>query len=215
MTNRAEQGQPELLGVLVIALHLHDSKPVPLTRTVGPGAQQRRLAAAGRSRDDRHLARHRAIQSGEKIVASDQPASAHSAFPRLWLRQPMDSTMSAASASANDHEAASGPSDGEVSSGPITVPSGRALPPRHHPARRPGSESANRPALLLAAAPAEGWPERGSQRPDRVRLSWLREVMSNLVKTLPRWYCTVRGDRNSRVAISRFDSPSAASRAIC
>ena len=38
MTDRAEQGQPELLGILLIALHLNDSKPMLLPRTVGPGA---------------------------------------------------------------------------------------------------------------------------------------------------------------------------------
>jgi hypothetical protein len=53
-----------------------------------------------------------------------------------------------------------------------------------------------------------------SQAPDRARLSLPREVMPSLMKTLPRWYWTVRGDRNSRVPISGFDSPSAASRAI-
>ena len=50
-----------------------------------------------------------------------------------------------------------------------------------------------------------------SQAPARARLSWPREVMSSLVKILPRWYWTVRGDRNRRVPISGFDSPSAAS----
>jgi hypothetical protein len=35
----------------------------------------------------------------------------------------MESTTPAASASANDHEAASGPPDGQVSSEPIAVPS--------------------------------------------------------------------------------------------
>jgi hypothetical protein len=54
MTDRAEQGKPELLGVLLVALHLQDGEPVPLTRTAGPGPQQRRLPAAGRRRDDRH-----------------------------------------------------------------------------------------------------------------------------------------------------------------
>ena len=71
--DRAEQGQPELLGILLIALHLDDSKPVRLTRTACPRAQQGRLPAAGRSRDDRHLFRRRAIQSGEKITPVDQP----------------------------------------------------------------------------------------------------------------------------------------------
>ena len=73
LTDRTEQGKPELLGVVLIALHLHDGEPVRLTRTVGPSAQQRRLPAARRSRDDRHLPRRRAIQSGEKITPADQP----------------------------------------------------------------------------------------------------------------------------------------------
>ena len=73
VADRAEQGQPELLSVALVALHLHDGEPVRLTRTVGPRAQQRRLPAAGRSRDDRHLPRRRAIQSGEKITPVDQP----------------------------------------------------------------------------------------------------------------------------------------------
>ena len=42
---------------------------------VGPGAQQRRLPAAGRSRDDRHLSRRRAIQGSDKITPVDQPGS--------------------------------------------------------------------------------------------------------------------------------------------
>ena len=75
VTDRVEQGQPELLGVLLVALHLHDGEPVRLTRPVGPGAQQRRLPAAGRSRDDRHLPRRRAIQGSEKITPVDQPGS--------------------------------------------------------------------------------------------------------------------------------------------
>ena len=44
-------------------------------RTVGPRAQQRRLPAASRSRDDRHLPGRRAIQGGEKIIPVDQPGS--------------------------------------------------------------------------------------------------------------------------------------------
>jgi hypothetical protein len=61
VTDRAEQGQPELLGVVLIALHLHEGEPARLTRSAGPGAQQRRLPTAGRGRGDRHLARRRAI----------------------------------------------------------------------------------------------------------------------------------------------------------
>ena len=49
----------------------------------------------------------------------------------------------------------------------------------------------------------------------RTRSSWVREVMSSLVKTLRKWYWTVRGLMNSRAPISGFESPSRASRAIC
>jgi len=42
-----------------------------------------------------------------------------------------------------------------------------------------------------------------SQAPARARLSWPREVMSSLVKTMPKWYWTVRGFRNSQEAIFR------------
>ena len=42
----AEDGEPELLGVLLIAPHLDDRQPVRLTRTICPGPQQRSLAAA-------------------------------------------------------------------------------------------------------------------------------------------------------------------------
>jgi hypothetical protein len=44
--------------------------------------------------------------------------------------------------------------------------------------------------------------------------SWRREVMSSLVKTLARWYSTVRGLRNSWAAISGFDRRARARLAI-
>ncbi len=55
MTDRVEQGKPELLGVVLVASHLHEGEPVRLARTAGPGAQQAGLAATGRNRDDRQL----------------------------------------------------------------------------------------------------------------------------------------------------------------
>ena len=83
VTDRVEQGQPEQLGVVLVALHLQHGEPMRLPRTVGPGAQQRRLAAAGRGRDDRHLARRRAIQARRGAhpgrpagESSDPPSSA-------------------------------------------------------------------------------------------------------------------------------------------
>src|SRR5207342_2579981 len=53
----------------------HEGEPARLTRSAGPGAQQRRLPAARRGRDDRHLARRRAIQGSNKITPVDQPGS--------------------------------------------------------------------------------------------------------------------------------------------
>jgi hypothetical protein len=75
VTDHVEQGQPELLGVVLVALHLQHGEPVPLPRTVGPRAQQRCLPAAGRSRDDCHPPRRRAIQGSYKITPVNQPGS--------------------------------------------------------------------------------------------------------------------------------------------
>jgi len=49
-----------------------------LTRAVRPGAQQWRLPAASRSRDDRDLLGRRAVKSREKITPLDQPSSCSS-----------------------------------------------------------------------------------------------------------------------------------------
>ena len=71
--DRVEQGQPELLGVLLVAFHRQHGQPAPLPGTVGPGAHQRRLPAASRSRDDRHPVLRRAIQNSEKVTPVNQP----------------------------------------------------------------------------------------------------------------------------------------------
>ena len=94
VTDRVEQGQPELLGVLLIALYLQHREPAALTRTVSPGAQQRRLPAAGRSRDDRHLPGHGAIQGSEKIAPVDQPGSCSSHRQRPALVSTPDTLTS-------------------------------------------------------------------------------------------------------------------------
>ena len=85
VTDRVEQGQPELLGVVLAALHLYEGEPARLARSAGPLAQQRCLPAAGRGRDDRHLARRRAIQSGDKITPVDQPGSCWSRRQKACL----------------------------------------------------------------------------------------------------------------------------------
>jgi hypothetical protein len=69
MTDCVEQDQPELLGVLLVAWHLHDGDTMVLT--FGPGTQQACLSGAGRSGDDRHPPRRRAIKGSEKIAPVD------------------------------------------------------------------------------------------------------------------------------------------------
>src|SRR6266568_4392187 len=73
--NGAEDGEPELLGVLLFALHLDDCQSVRLTRPVRPGPQQRGLAAACGARDKRYLGVRRAIEGCEKVPALNQPRS--------------------------------------------------------------------------------------------------------------------------------------------
>src|SRR5258708_37436145 len=68
----AEDGDPELLGVLLGALHLDDRQPMRLTRPIRPGPQQRGLAAAGGGRDKRYLGFSRAIEGCEKFPALNQ-----------------------------------------------------------------------------------------------------------------------------------------------
>jgi hypothetical protein len=58
-----------------ISLPAQHGEPARLPRTAGPGAQQRRLPAASRSRDNRHLPRRRTIQGSDKITPVDQPRS--------------------------------------------------------------------------------------------------------------------------------------------
>jgi len=72
LTDGVEQVKPEKLGVMPVAAYLHDDEPASRAGTFGPGAQQRRLPAAGRSRDGRHLPRCHAVEAGDEIVAGDQ-----------------------------------------------------------------------------------------------------------------------------------------------
>src|SRR5712672_3296399 len=76
----AEDGDPELLGVLLIAPHLDDCQPIRLTRPIRPGPQQRGLAAACGGRDKRYLGPGRTIEGCEKFLAMNQMRSRR---PRL------------------------------------------------------------------------------------------------------------------------------------
>ena len=70
----AEDGEPELLGVLLIASHLDDGQPVRLARTVCPGPQQRGLAAARGGGDQRYLRCRRAIQGCDEVLRAESAA---------------------------------------------------------------------------------------------------------------------------------------------
>lgn len=65
-----EQRKPESLSVMLVPLDLEDGEPVQLTRAVCPGAQERRLPAAGRSRDDRDFPLDGTVESSEKSPRS-------------------------------------------------------------------------------------------------------------------------------------------------
>src|SRR6185437_14570512 len=79
-----------------VALHLQHGEPARLPRTAGPRAQQARLPAAGRSRDDRHLPRRRAIQGSDKITPVDQPGS-------CWSHRQRPALVSTPDTSAAGH----------------------------------------------------------------------------------------------------------------
>ena len=139
VTDRVEQGQPELLGVLLAALHLHEGEPARLIRQASPGAQQRRLPAPGRGRDDRHLARRRAIQGSEKITPVDQPGS-------CWSHRQRPALISTPDNPGAGHTAPAPSPRYQASARTVNdarTPFCRAVihaPPRSHPVRRcPGA----------------------------------------------------------------------------
>jgi hypothetical protein len=81
----AEQSDPELLGVLLVVLHLDDRQPVPPAWPGCPGAQQRGLAAARGGRDEGDPGFRRAIERGNKFSARNQLQGCR---PRLSLTCP-------------------------------------------------------------------------------------------------------------------------------
>ena len=70
MTDRVEQGEPEQLGVLLVALYLYHGNPVPQARAISPGAQQR--AGLGVVADERGHLVAVLLQFGQ-YVRSDKP----------------------------------------------------------------------------------------------------------------------------------------------
>src|SRR5258706_7149986 len=66
-----EQGEPEELGVVLVALHVDSRDPVLLGTSARPGLQQRCLSAAGGRGDNGDSARDCAVQRALKIVSVD------------------------------------------------------------------------------------------------------------------------------------------------
>jgi hypothetical protein len=71
-----------------------------------------------------------------------------------------------------------------------------------------------RPRSRDRGPPAPRPPSHAPGPLDRTLSSWLREVMPSLLKTLRKWYWTVRALMNMRAPISGLDRPSRAIRAI-
>src|SRR5580698_3424930 len=112
----------------------------------------------------------------------------------------------------------------EVTGGAPAAVSGPGARPEHLGVG-PGEHRARRDAeFSVEASPKPGKDIQGrgllaaqlhnvSGAAGRAWWSWLREAMPSLVKTLCRWYLTVRGLMKSRAPISGLDRPSLASRA--
>src|SRR5947207_6159883 len=71
VTDGVEQGKPEILRVPLVTVHLYRGELVRAAQPAGPGTQQRRLPAAGRSRDDRYLSLGRAVKGGTQAATGD------------------------------------------------------------------------------------------------------------------------------------------------
>src|SRR5258708_27308418 len=175
MMDRAEQGKPELLGVLLIALHLDDGEPTGLARTVCPGAQQRRLPAASGSRDDRHLPRRRAIQSGEKITPVDQPGlcSIHRQSPAFV---PAPDALPSATLSSRYQATGRSVKRARFGSGPdrhAKASAARSIDPSFvaWPRESPGSGDDLSPAWWQAWVRGEGSHGRAGRAPDSKEMS--------------------------------------------
>ncbi len=86
LSEGGKHGKPELLGVLLVALHLDDCHPVAPAGAVCPRPQQRGLPAAGRGRDQRYLCSRRAIEGSNEFRALNQSRSCRTWPCRICAR---------------------------------------------------------------------------------------------------------------------------------
>ena len=70
--DRVQDGAPEPLRILLVAVDGHERDATRVGRAVGPRTQQRGLPASRRRRDDRHPLGHSAIQQLEEIFPVEQ-----------------------------------------------------------------------------------------------------------------------------------------------
>ncbi len=83
---RVDHREPEMLGILFAALDRNPGDRLIGARPLGPGAEQHRLAAAGRSADERHPARRACREPLEQCLAAHQPAARRQPLPGLMCR---------------------------------------------------------------------------------------------------------------------------------
>ena len=78
-----KNSKPELLRVLLVALHLDDCQPVALAGAVCPRTQQRGLSAACRGRDERYLCFRSAIKGRDESWTLNQSRSCRTRLSRI------------------------------------------------------------------------------------------------------------------------------------
>src|SRR4029077_13181749 len=67
--DRVQDGEPELLSILLVTGHRHEGDPAILAGSVRPRTQKRGLPASRRRRDDGHLPQGGAIERGQEAIA--------------------------------------------------------------------------------------------------------------------------------------------------
>src|SRR3954453_5950359 len=206
----------------------------------GPGDRARRPARgaaapaprAGALRDRRRVRLLPRPPAGCQIPAGVQPRCLRRPGPGARLLPVRAHDHAGARRDVRDPRSAAGPrSRGPPQLGHVASASPIRPPWAHRPRRipagyGPGDHAArdtaalrplrghHRPAPPDRARDGQGvGAEIGS--PGSTRSSWLRELMPSFVKTLPRWYSTVRGLMKSRAPISGLERLSRASRATC
>jgi hypothetical protein len=76
LTDRVQDGEPELLSILLVTGHRHEGDPAILAGSVRPRTQKRGLPASRRRRDDGHLPQGGAIERRQEAISMKETCSA-------------------------------------------------------------------------------------------------------------------------------------------